>query len=73
MIKKILIVVVVIIAIPFVVALFLKNDFSIAREITINKPKQQVFDYLKTLKNQDQYNAWIMKDPNAKKDFIEQT
>lgn len=35
--KKILIVVVVIIAIPFILALFVKNDYAVEQEIVINK------------------------------------
>src|SRR5580693_6026620 len=67
--KKVLIVALVIIAIPLIVALFVSNDFSIEREVTINKPRQVVFDYIKSLKNQEQYNHWLLIDPGAKKDF----
>lgn len=68
-IKRILIAVAVIIAIPFVVALFVKKDYSVRREIIINKPKQDVFNYVKYLKNQDHYSKWAMMDPNQKKEF----
>ena len=67
--KKILIVIAVIIALPFIIALFIKNEYEIKREIIINKPKQQVFDYVKHLKNQDYYNKWVQRDPKMKKDF----
>ncbi|HYG38199.1 MAG TPA: SRPBCC family protein [Cytophagales bacterium] len=66
---RILIVVVVIIAIPLIMALFIKNEYTVEREATINKPKQEVFNYVKHLKNQDNYNYWTMMDPNLKKDF----
>lgn len=66
---KILIGIGVVIAIPFVIALFVKNDYAIEREITINKPTQEVFSYIKFLKNQDHYNKWVMMDPHMKKDF----
>lgn len=69
MIVKILIVIVVIIAILLIVALFVKKEYSIQREITINKPRQEVFNYIKYLKNQDNYSKWVMQDPNMKKDF----
>jgi hypothetical protein len=36
--KRILIVLLVIIAIPLIVALFLKQDYAVEREIVINKP-----------------------------------
>lgn len=62
--KKILIVLAVIIAIPLILALFVKKDYSLVREIAINKPKQEVFDYVKYLKNQNNYSTWNMMDPN---------
>lgn len=65
--KKILIVVAVIIALPFVIALFVKSDYLMEQEIIINKPKQQVFDYIKVLKNEENYNVWVMADPTMKK------
>ena len=67
--KKVLIVVVVIVAIPLIIALFVKKEYSIEREITINKPQQEVFSYVKYLKNQDNYSKWVMTDPAMKKDF----
>jgi uncharacterized protein YndB with AHSA1/START domain len=46
------------------VGLFLKKDYAVAREIVINKPVDQVFDYIRYLENQDQYSAWAEMDPN---------
>lgn len=67
--KKILIVVAILVAIPLIIALFVKNEYIVQREVTINKPKEQVFDYVKHLKNQDNYSVWVRMDPNMKKDF----
>tara|TARA_R100000935_G_C2797148_1_gene148707 strand:- start:315 stop:848 length:534 start_codon:yes stop_codon:yes gene_type:complete len=69
MFKKILIILLVLIAIPLVVALFLPKDYSVEREIIINKPKQEVFEYVKYLKNQDNYSKWASMDPNMKKTY----
>ncbi len=66
---NILIVVAIIIAIPFIVALFVKNEYSVKREITINKSQKDVFEYIRFQKNQDHYSKWVMTDPNAKKQF----
>ncbi len=66
---KILIAVVILIAIPLIIALFVKKEYSIQREITINKPKAEVFNYVKYLKNQDNYSKWVRMDPNMKKEF----
>jgi len=67
--KIILTVLAIIIAIPLIAALFMKKEYTIEREVTINKPKQEVFNYIKNLKNQNNYNIWWMKDPNAQKEF----
>jgi hypothetical protein len=50
-------------------ALVAPTDFKMEREIIINKPKDQVFPYLRSLKNQDNWSTWNLKDPNMKKDF----
>lgn len=64
--KMILIVLAIIIAIPLLLALFIKKDYLIERQITVNKPQQQVFDYIKMIRNQDHYSVWNMSDPNKK-------
>src|SRR5688572_10445584 len=67
--KKILLVIAILIAIPLIIALFVKKEYKVEREVTINKPKREVFDYVKYLKNQDNYSKWVRMDPNMKKDF----
>jgi uncharacterized protein YndB with AHSA1/START domain len=47
-------------------ALFVRKEFSLEKEVIIDKPKQQVFDYLKLIRNQEQYSVWVMKDPHIK-------
>lgn len=65
--KTILLVIVGIIALVLIVAMFTKKEYAIEREIVINQPKQVVFDYIKLLKNQDNYSKWAKMDPNSKK------
>jgi uncharacterized protein YndB with AHSA1/START domain len=67
--KKILFVIAGIIVLALVVALFVNKEYSVKREITINKPSQEVFDYVKFVKNQEHYNKWVMMDPGMKKDY----
>jgi len=69
MIKIILISIVGIIGLLLLVALFVNKQYTIEREISINKPKNEVFGYLKQLKNQGNYNKWVMSDPNMKKEY----
>lgn len=67
--KKILFVLAIIIAIPLITAVFVKKDYSVQRDILINQPKQEVFDYVKYLKNQDNYSKWAMMDPGMEKSY----
>src|SRR4030095_956212 len=67
----ILLVVAGIIALLLVIALFMKKDHYVNREIIINAPRQRVFDFLKLLKNQHQLNKWAPTDKaNRKEEFI---
>jgi len=65
--KTVLIVIIVLIALPFIIALFVNKEYDVTREIVINKPKTEVFDYVKHIKNQDYYSVWNMADPAMKK------
>jgi hypothetical protein len=65
--KVILIGVVGIIAFLLIIALFTKKDYGVIREVVINKPKSEVFEYVKLLKNQDNFSVWAHKDPLMKK------
>ena len=67
--KIIVLIVIGIIALILIIALFVKKDYEIEREIVINQPKQVVFNYVKFLKNQDNYSKWNMTDPNSKREY----
>lgn len=58
-----------IIALLLIIALFVNGNYSIEREVTINKPKQDVFDFVKYLKNQNQFSVWAKIDPAMKTEF----
>ena len=66
----ILIVIATIIAIPLIIALFIKKAYYIERSIIINKPVADVFNYVAHIKNQVNYNIWVQADPNLKQEFI---
>ena len=57
------------IALLLIVAIFVKKEVNVKREITINKPENEVFDYLKYLKNQDNFSKWNKLDPGMKKNY----
>ncbi|WP_286261954.1 SRPBCC family protein [Thalassotalea atypica] len=69
MIKKLSYLVLFIIAIPLVTALFVHKEYAVEREVIIDKPKNEVFNYVKYLKNQDNFSKWAMMDPAMLKTY----
>src|SRR6266487_1050692 len=65
----ILLVVAGIIALLLIIALFMKREHYVKREIIISAPRQNAFDYLKLLKNQDKFNKYAKTDPDRKEEF----
>ena len=55
-----------IIALLLIVALLTKKEFTLEKKVVINRSKQDVFNYLKLIKNQEKYSVWVMRDPNVK-------
>ena len=51
------------------VGLFIKKDYHVEREVVINKTKEEVYNYVKYLKNQNNYSVWAKMDPNMKNEF----
>jgi uncharacterized protein YndB with AHSA1/START domain len=68
-IKIILLVIAGIVALLLIVALFVKKDYLIKREIVISKPKATVFEYIRFVRNQDYFNKWVMADPGMSKQY----
>ncbi|GAB3658478.1 hypothetical protein GCM10028791_31450 [Echinicola sediminis] len=57
------------IAIALVAALFIDKEYSTEKEVVINKPVDEVFDFVKLLKNQNKFSVWMQMDPNTKKTY----
>ena len=58
-----------IIALLLIIALFMKREHYVKREIIINAPQQKVFEYLKLLKNQDEFNKHAMAGPDREREY----
>ena len=58
-----------IIILLLIIGIFTKKDYSVGRDIIINKSKAVVFDYLKLLKNQNKFSVWGSMDPNMKSTY----
>lgn len=68
-IKKVLVVLFSVVAIILVVSLFLPKQFRVERTVRIDKPKEEVFEYIRYLRNQEEYSAWSQLDPDMEKDY----
>ena len=56
------------------IALYLANrlvfkEFHLERTITINRSRDDVFAYIRMLRNDSNWNAWSLKDPAAETGF----
>ena len=58
-----------IIVLLLIAGLLINGNYAVEREVTINKPKQEVFDYVKFLKNQNKFSVWAKIDPAMKTEF----
>jgi hypothetical protein len=67
--KRILFLLLGIIVLALIVALFVPNEFKAQSTITINKPQQEVYDFIKFIKNQDRYGKWQLMDTAMKKTY----
>lgn len=57
------------IALLLIVGLFMRKEHYVKREIIIRAPRQKVFDYIKLLKNQDEFNIHATAGSERKKEF----
>ncbi|MBW8324123.1 MAG: SRPBCC family protein [Prolixibacteraceae bacterium] len=67
--KIIGLVLVVLIVLVLITGLFVDGKYAVEREVSVNKTKQEVFDYVKYLKNQSEFSVWAKIDPTMKTEF----
>jgi hypothetical protein len=58
-----------IIALLLIIALFARKHHYVKRDIIINAPSSKVFEYVRLLKNQDEFNKHAMAGPDRKREF----
>ena len=56
--KKILGITMVLVIVLLLFALFVDQEFKIEKQVEINASQNEVFSYLKNLKNQDSFSKW---------------
>lgn len=59
--------VVILLAIIVLLIIVAPKKYQVSRNIVINKPVSEVFQYIKHVKNQDHWSPWQKRDPNMKK------
>ncbi|HEX2627545.1 MAG TPA: polyketide cyclase, partial [Chitinophagaceae bacterium] len=64
----ILLVIAGILTLLLIIGFFMKKTHYVNREIIINAPVQIVFEFLRLLKNQDQFNKWATADKKNRKE-----
>lgn len=67
--KKILLALIGVVALVLLIAAIMPKEFKIEKEIVINKPREQVFNYLRMAKNANEWSTWMKKDPNVVQEF----
>ena len=55
-----------VIVLALLMAAIMEKKYSLSASTLINRPKNEVFDYVKHLKNQENYSKWVMQDPNVR-------
>jgi len=58
-----------IVALILIFGLLAPKSFEVNRSIVINNPLPETFQYLKYVKNQDDWSPWKKKDPNLTQEF----
>lgn len=51
------------------VTLLIRKELNVERSIIIDKPIKEVFEYLRFMRNLDNFSVWNMADPNMRKEF----
>lgn len=71
--KKILkiigVIILLVIAFVLIAGLFVSKTCHMERDITINAPREKVWNHVSSLRAMEKWNPWREKDPNIKADF----
>lgn len=59
----------IILIIILIAALFIKKEYVVERNIMVFKPKQEIFNYVRYLKNQSDFSVWAKIDPEMQMQF----
>ena len=51
----------------FILSSIAPKSYKVERKVTINRPVHEVYEYLRFIRNQDQWSKWNRLDPKMKK------
>ncbi|EDM38304.1 hypothetical protein PBAL39_01777 [Pedobacter sp. BAL39] len=68
-IKRILLGLLGLIVLALIAAIFTKKDYAVERHIEIERPRLEVYNFIRLLRNQDQFSVWNRMDPSMKKTY----
>lgn len=57
------------IVLVLILSLIAPKTYDVFRTVEVSRPKAEVFNYLKSLKNMDEWSPWAKRDPNMEKKF----
>lgn len=60
----------IIIVLPFIIALFVPRSYTVSVSEIINQPQEVVFNYVRMLENQKDYSVWVLADPDLNPEII---
>ena len=58
-----------IVALILILGMIAPKNYDMSRSIEINRSVSDVYNYLKYIKNQDEWSPWKKKDPNMDQSF----
>ena len=59
-----------VLVLAIIAAVFIVDaDFEVERSVTIERPVDEVFGYVKYLRNQNQYSVWSARDPDMHMEY----
>lgn len=61
--KKLSVLLLSLVCVVLLIALFVRDDFSVERSIEIEAPSDNVYEYVRFLKNQEEFGPWQKLDP----------
>ncbi len=65
----ILYIILAVVAVVLLAAAVMPKTIDISAQIVIDRPVNEVFNFVKLLKNQEKYSVWVMADPNIRIDY----